>query len=40
VAHYDLILRGGRVVWDPSGIGMPNWQAAPAAYWNIPALQC
>jgi dihydroorotase len=34
-----LTLRGGGIVWDPSGIGMPVWQEAPAAYWNVPALQ-
>jgi dihydroorotase len=34
-----LTLRAGRVVWDPSGIGMPNWQDAPAAYFEVPTLQ-
>jgi dihydroorotase len=34
-----LTLRAGSVVWDPSGIGMPIWQDAPAAYWHVPALQ-
>jgi dihydroorotase len=32
-------LRAGRVVWNPVGLGMPEWQAAPPAYWTIPALQ-
>ena len=35
----ELTLRAGRVVWDPHGIGMPEWHDAPAAYWNLPALQ-
>ena len=34
-----LTLRAGRIVWDPSGISMPDWQDAPAAYWSVPALQ-
>jgi dihydroorotase len=34
-----LTLRAGRIVWDPSGLSMPNWRNAPAAYWNVPALQ-
>jgi dihydroorotase len=34
-----LTLRAGRIVWDPTGLGMPDWRGAPAAYWNIPALQ-
>jgi dihydroorotase len=34
-----MTLRAGRVVWNPGGIGMPTWQNAPEAYWNIPALQ-
>jgi dihydroorotase len=35
----DMTLRAGRIVWDPSGLSMPEWQSAPAAYWNVPALQ-
>ena len=34
-----MTLRSGRIVWDPSGIGMPDWHDAPAAYWSVPALQ-
>jgi hypothetical protein len=34
-----VTLRAGKIVWNPAGIGMPNWQDAPPAYWNIPALQ-
>jgi dihydroorotase len=35
----EMTLRGGRIVWDPGGLGMPAWQSAPAAYWHVPALQ-
>jgi dihydroorotase len=35
----DLTLRAGRVVWDPGGLTMPEWQSAPAAYWKVPSLQ-
>ena len=34
-----LTVRAGRVVWDPGGLGMPAWQDAPPAYWNVPSLQ-
>jgi dihydroorotase len=34
-----LTLRTGRIVWDPAGLGMPDWRNAPAAYWNVPAIQ-
>lgn len=34
-----LTLRAGRIVWDPTGISMPDWHDAPAAYWLVPALQ-
>lgn len=34
-----MTLRSGRIVWDPGGISMPDWHDAPAAYWNVPALQ-
>jgi len=35
----ELTLRAGRIVWNPAGLGMPNWEHAPEAYWRIPALQ-
>jgi dihydroorotase len=35
----ELTLRAGRIVWNPTGMGMPHWQVAPPAYWNVPALQ-
>jgi dihydroorotase len=34
-----LTLRAGKVVWNPTGLGMPAWREAPAAYWKVPALQ-
>ncbi|HEY3062114.1 MAG TPA: amidohydrolase/deacetylase family metallohydrolase [Chloroflexota bacterium] len=34
-----LTIRAGKVVWNPTGLGMPEWHAAPAAYWTIPDLQ-
>jgi dihydroorotase len=34
-----LTIRAGRVVWNPSGLGMPAWPEAPPAYWRVPALQ-
>jgi dihydroorotase len=35
----DATVRAGRVVWNPRGLGMPEWRTAPAAYWSVPALQ-
>jgi dihydroorotase len=32
-------LRAGRIVWDPGGLSMPEWQDAPPAYWKIPSVQ-
>jgi dihydroorotase len=34
----ELTLRAGRIVWNPAGLGMPNWSNAPEAYWHIHAL--
>ena len=34
-----LTLRAGKVVYDPSGLSMPAWEHAPAAYWETPDLQ-
>lgn len=30
-----LTLRAGQVVYDPNGMTMPDWEHAPAAYWQI-----
>lgn len=31
-----LTLRDGEIVYDPSGLSMPEWENAPAEYWEIP----
>jgi len=30
-----LTLRAGKIVYDPTGLSMPEWPDAPAAYWTI-----
>lgn len=34
-----LTLRAGQIVYDPGGLSMPEWERAPAPYWEIPTLQ-
>ena len=34
-----LTVRAGGIVYDPTGLSMPEWKDAPEAYWNIPKLQ-
>ena len=34
-----LTVRAGKIVYDPSGLSMPEWEKAPAAYWEMPSLQ-
>jgi dihydroorotase len=34
-----LTIRAGQIVYDPSGLSMPDWEHAPAAYWELPKLQ-
>jgi dihydroorotase len=34
-----LTIRAGKIVYDPSGMSMPEWENAPAPYWEIPSLQ-
>lgn len=34
-----LTVRGGRIVYDPGGISMVEWQKAPAQYFTTPRLQ-
>lgn len=34
-----LTLRAGQIVYDPGGLSMPEWEQAPAPYWQMPALQ-
>ncbi len=35
----NMTLRAGEIVYDPSGLSMPDWTEAPPAYWVNPALQ-
>jgi len=30
-----MTLRAGQVVYDPSGMSMPDWSQAPASYWTL-----
>jgi dihydroorotase len=34
-----LTVRGGEIVYDPTGLAMPEWTEAPEAYWVVPRLQ-
>lgn len=34
-----ITLRQGQIVYDPSGLSMPEWRQAPAAYWANPTLE-
>lgn len=34
-----LTLRAGQIVYDPGGLSLPDWEHAPAAYWQTPELQ-
>ncbi|MBN2390723.1 MAG: amidohydrolase/deacetylase family metallohydrolase [Anaerolineae bacterium] len=34
-----MTLRAGKIVYDPTGLSMPEWQHAPESYWKIPGLQ-
>lgn len=34
-----LTLRAGQIVYNPDGLGMPEWEQAPASYWQMPLLQ-
>lgn len=34
-----MTLRAGGIVYDPSGLSLPEWTEAPDAYWVIPNLQ-
>lgn len=31
-----MTLRAGEIVFDPSGLSMPEWRNAPEAYWRLP----
>ncbi len=34
-----MTIRNGDIVYDPTGLSMPEWKDAPAPYWVIPSLQ-
>ncbi len=34
-----MTIRAGKIVYDPTGISMPEWENAPEPYWEIPELQ-
>ena len=34
-----MTLRAGEIVYDPTGLSMPEWMDAPDRYWEIPNLQ-
>jgi dihydroorotase len=34
-----MTIRAGKIVYDPTGLSMPEWPNAPAPYWEIPGLQ-
>ena len=34
-----MTLRAGEIIYDPTGLSMPEWERAPAPYWVIPELQ-
>ena len=33
-----MTIRGGEIVYNPTGLGMPVWRDAPAPYWDIPSF--
>ena len=34
-----MTIRAGDIVYDPTGLSMPEWTDAPAPYWVVPSLQ-
>lgn len=34
-----MTLRAGEIVYDPTGLSMPEWQYAPKSYWKMPDVQ-
>jgi dihydroorotase len=34
-----MTLRAGRIVYDPTGLSMPEWEKAPKQYFTLPPLQ-
>lgn len=33
-----MTIRGGRIVYNPMAIGMPEWENVPSAYWESPGV--
>jgi dihydroorotase len=31
-----MTLRGGKIVYDPTGLSAPEWPEAPETYWRLP----
>ena len=34
-----MTVKGGAIVYDPTGLSMPEWHDAPASYWKLPETQ-
>lgn len=34
-----MTVRAGKILYDPTGLSVPEWQNAPDSYWEIPKLQ-
>jgi dihydroorotase len=34
-----MTVRAGEIVYNPMGLGLPEWEHAPEPYWRIPSLQ-
>jgi dihydroorotase len=34
-----MTVRAGKIVYDPTGLSMPEWENAPEPYWEVPGLQ-
>ncbi len=34
-----MTIRAGKIVYDPTGMSMPEWENAPEGYWQMPKLQ-
>ncbi len=34
-----VTIRAGKIVYDPTGLSMPDWESAPKPYWEMPELQ-
>ena len=34
-----MTVRAGRIVYDPTGLSMPEWESAPPQYFSVPKLQ-